>query len=232
MAENSHAAMSAAVAAGAAYIETDCHVTSDGVVVLFHDSDLRRVLADQRSVSDVRHAELRDLMSGKGGLITLQDMLEEFSDTRLNLDVKAPLAAEPAGRIIARHGARVLLTSFDDRRCRRALAAAMSERGAVRPAMSPGRAGLIRVLSAVASGAPRLMRLALREIDALQIPERYGRMRVFTPSLVRAARAHGVEVHIWTVNDLDRMRLLVARGAQGIITDQADAALEEFGRAG
>ena len=28
---------SAAHGAGAAYVESDCHVTSDGVVVLFHD---------------------------------------------------------------------------------------------------------------------------------------------------------------------------------------------------
>ena len=36
--------------------------------------------------------------------------------------------------------------------------------------------------------------------------------------------AAGVEVHFWVVNDPIRMRELVARGADGIITDRADLA--------
>ena len=35
--ENTLAAFAAAHGAGAAYVESDCHVPSDGVVVLFHD---------------------------------------------------------------------------------------------------------------------------------------------------------------------------------------------------
>ena len=59
----------------------------------------------------------------------------------------------------------------------------------------------------------------------MQIPERHGRVRLFTPSLVRAAEARGVEVHVWTVNEPDRMRRLVADGADGIVTDRADLAV-------
>jgi len=33
-------------------------------------------------------------------------------------------------------------------------------------------------------------------------------------------------VHIWTVNDPDRMRELLALGVDGIVTDRADLALE------
>ncbi|MBN9195870.1 MAG: glycerophosphodiester phosphodiesterase, partial [Microbacterium sp.] len=53
IAENSFAAVAAAHAAGATYVESDCHVTSDGVVVLFHDADLTRVTGDPRRLTEV-----------------------------------------------------------------------------------------------------------------------------------------------------------------------------------
>jgi glycerophosphoryl diester phosphodiesterase len=40
--ENTVAAIAAAHAIGAQYVESDCHLTADGVVVFFHDDDLRR----------------------------------------------------------------------------------------------------------------------------------------------------------------------------------------------
>ncbi len=76
--ENSFAAVAAAQAAGCHYIESDCHLTADGVVVLFHDPDLSRVTGDPRPVSDVRAAELEALMSDRGGLITLAQALDAF----------------------------------------------------------------------------------------------------------------------------------------------------------
>ncbi|MGA7148160.1 MAG: glycerophosphodiester phosphodiesterase family protein, partial [Microbacterium sp.] len=136
--ENSFAAVAAAHSAGARYVESDCHLTRDGVVVLFHDDDLARVTGDPRPVSDVTAAELEELMAPRGGLIALDQALEAFPDVRFNLDVKAGAAAEPVGRAVAAHGERVLLTSFSDARRRAALAAATAEARGIRPATSAG----------------------------------------------------------------------------------------------
>ena len=73
-----------------------------------------------------------------------------------------------------------------------------------------------------------LIRRLLRGIDALQIPERQGRLTVLTPRLIRAAHEAGVEVHVWTVNDEQDMRRLVGMGVDGIVTDRADRALAAF----
>ncbi|MTE23983.1 glycerophosphodiester phosphodiesterase family protein, partial [Microbacterium sp. ZXX196] len=124
IAENSVAAIAAAHAAGATYVESDCHLTADGVVVLFHDPRLTRVTGDDRAVAEVTHEELEGLMAARGGLATMADALEAFPEVRFNIDVKADAAADPAGRIASAHAERVLLTSFDDRRRGRALAAA------------------------------------------------------------------------------------------------------------
>ena len=93
----------------------------------------------------------------------------------------------------------------------------------MRPATSGGSATIaaVRALSAAHFSPAR----ALREIDALQIPERQGILRVLTPALLRAAHRFGVEVHVWTVNDVVDMRRLVAAGVDGIVSDRADVAL-------
>jgi glycerophosphoryl diester phosphodiesterase len=221
--ENTAAAFAAAHAAGAEYIETDCRVTADGDVVLFHDETLTRLLSDDRPVEKVRTAELADLLAPHGGLLTVGEMLDMLPETRFNIDVKADAATAPLGAIIAPHAHRVLLTSFSDARRRRAVAAVLAAGAEVRPATSAGRGSMMRVklLSALRLPCAR----ALRDIDALQVPERYGPVRVVTPSLVRAAHRNDVEVHVWTVNDPEDMRRLLARGVDGVVTDRADIAL-------
>ncbi|WP_375384422.1 glycerophosphodiester phosphodiesterase family protein [uncultured Microbacterium sp.] len=223
--DNSFAAVAAAHAAGAEYVESDCHLTADGVVVLFHDSDLSRVTGDPRAIAGVAHPELERLMADRGGLITLSQALEAFPDVRLNLDVKAAGAASEVGRIVAPHAGRVLLTSFSDARRREALKAAGRAGASIRPATSAGIATVTRLLLALALHSERLVTRALRDIDALQVPERRGAVRVVTSRMLDAAHRRGVEVHVWTVNDPADMLRLIAMGVDGIVTDRADVAL-------
>jgi len=226
VAENSFAAVAAAHSAGAPYVESDCHLTADGVVVLFHDEDLSRVTGDPRRIAEIRVAELEALMADRGGLITLEQALDSFPLVRFNLDVKAEAAAVPVGTAVAPFADRVLVTSFSDDRRRTALDAASRAGADIRPATSAGTATIARLLAAVAARSDRLIARALRGIDALQVPERRGRLRIVSPRLLAAAHRHGVEVHVWTVNDPDDMRRLVQLGVDGIVTDRADIALD------
>ncbi|WP_433677473.1 glycerophosphodiester phosphodiesterase family protein [Microbacterium gorillae] len=227
VAENTLAAVAAADAAGARYVELDCHLTADGEVVIFHDQKLTRVTGDERRVRDVTLAELTAIMADRGGLITLADLLVAFPELRFNVDVKVPEAAEPAGRIIAPHADRVLLTSFDDAARLRALAACRAAGG--QPATSPGRSVMIQLVLALALRQSGRVQRILTGLDALQIPVRMSGIAVFTPRLLRAAHAAGVEVHIWTINDVAEMRRLVELGVDGIVTDRADLGLRAFG---
>ncbi|TDN93011.1 glycerophosphodiester phosphodiesterase family protein [Microbacterium sp. BK668] len=225
IAENSFAAVAEAHAAGAHYVESDCHLTRDGVVVLFHDPDLSRVTGDTRRVDEVSLRTLADLMSGHGGVITLEQALDAFPDVHWNLDVKAAAAAEEVGRIVAPHAARVLVTSFSDDRRRAALAAAAAAGADLTPATSAGTSLVSRLVGAVSLRSRRVARRVLRNVDAVQVPERQGRLRIVTPRLIDYAHAAGVEVHVWTVNDPDDMTRLVTMGVDGIVTDRADVAL-------
>lgn len=221
--ENTVIAFAAAHAAGAEYIETDCRVTADGDVVLFHDETLQRLVGDPRPVASVTTKELRRLFADHGGLLTVREALEAFPTVRFNIDVKTDAAAEPVGPIIAPEAHRVLVTSFSDVRRRRAVAAVLSAGSEMRPATSAGSRTIAAVLGLASVRVSPAV--ALRDIDALQIPERQGVIRVLTPALLRACHALGVEVHVWTINDPDHMRRIVASGADGIVSDRADEAI-------
>lgn len=223
IAENSFAAVAAAHAAGVEYVESDCHLTSDGVVVLFHDDDLARVTGDPRKLRGVRSGELDRIMADRGGLLTAAEALEAFPTLRFNLDVKAADAALPLGRIVAGHAERVLLTSFSDRRRREAVGAAQRCGGV--PATSAGQGTVARVIAAASTGSVRLVRAALGGVDALQVPERAGAFPVVTGRLLRLVHAAGAEVHVWTVNDPVRMSALLEMGVDGLVTDRTDLAL-------
>lgn len=221
--ENTFAAFAAAHALGVRYVESDCHLSADGTVILFHDSDLSRVAGDPRPIADVADRELENLMADRGGLVTLAQALDAFPTLFFNLDVKAESAAETVGRLVAPHADRVLLTSFSDRTRERALRAAHAAGG--RPATSAGTIRIAALVAAVASGVPWLIGRALRGIDAVQVPERRGPIRIVSPRMIRAVHRAGVEMHVWTVNDADGMRRLLAAGVDGIVTDRADRAM-------
>ncbi|KQQ69174.1 glycerophosphodiester phosphodiesterase family protein [Microbacterium sp. Leaf320] len=226
--ENSAAAFAAAHAAGAEYIETDCQVTADGDVVLFHDETLERLTGDPRAIREVRTRELARIFADHGGLLTVSEALSSFPTSRFNIDVKTAEATDLIGPLLVDHTHRVLVTSFSDANRRAAIASTLRAGAALRPATSGGSRTIaaLRSLSALRLSPAR----ALRDIDALQIPERHSGLRILTPALLRAAHRHDVEVHVWTVNDADDMRRLVAFGVDGVVSDRADLALATLAR--
>lgn len=72
--------------------------------------------------------------------------------------------------------------------------------------------------------ALQVMRAALpqrtsRAIRAGRCDAVMAHWRLVTPRLVRAVRAAGGELYVWTVDDLARLRKLVALGVTGVITN-------------
>lgn len=223
--ENSLLAFANALAAGAAYLETDVHASADGVAIISHDPDLGRVAGRKGAIRLLEAAELRGIPLGEGqSYSTLADALEAFPDARFNIDVKSRDAAEPTARAIREADAlsRVLVTSFDDA-TRRATLEALG--GAHAVATSASRRGVVWALLGAVLGLDGLVRAGLAGVDAVQVPERMGPLRVVTPRFIDRVRRAGVEVHVWTVNDEDDMRRLLVQGVDGVVTDRADLAL-------
>ncbi|WP_353809912.1 glycerophosphodiester phosphodiesterase family protein [Agromyces sp. SYSU T00194] len=221
--ENTLAAFRAALATGIRIVETDVHVSADGIAVIAHDPDLRRTAGLDRRVSELTADDLADVDLGGGhGVPMLADALATFPDARFNIDLKVEEVLSPAVAAIRAAGAseRVLLTSFDEGRRVRAAQALPGV------ATSPGSLGVLRVLVATRLGSDRRVRRMLRGAVAVQVPERVRGLRIVTPRFVRRVHAAGAEVHVWTVNAPDDMRRLLDLGVDGIVTDRADLALD------
>jgi glycerophosphoryl diester phosphodiesterase len=54
---------------------------------------------------------------------------------------------------------------------------------------------------------------------ALQVPREFAGRPLVTPELVGHAHAHGIAVHVWTINEPEEMRALLDLGVDGLITD-------------
>ena len=211
--ENSMRAFRHAVGLGYRYLETDVHATSDGVVVAFHDSSLDRVTDRTGVIAELPWSEVsRARIAGNDPIPRLADVLEEWPDVRLNLDVKRANAIVPVTDLLRSAGAldRVCVSSFSQQRI-----------DAVRRILGPG------LCTGAGSREVAAMRFGLgggRGAGAacLQIPVRFGRIQVLTPRLLRRAHGAGKQVHAWTVDDPAAMHRLLDLGVDGIITDRTD----------
>lgn len=227
--ENTIDAFKAALELGATHIESDIQVTSDGVAVLFHDDDLMRVAGLPQKVSQLTAQQLRDVDLGAGARIpTLAEALEQLPMARFNLDFKVLSAVAAAAKDIKAANAegRILVASFSERRRKLAVEALTTNAVAAQSiASSAGSARVLALWVATKFSADWLVRLLTREIAALQIPTSSAGLRFDSPAFISKIKATGCEIHYWTVNEVDEMTRLNALGADGIVTDRTDIAV-------
>ena len=245
-------AMERAVAAGADAIELDVHATADGHLVVCHDATVDRTTDGHGAISTLTLESLRTLDNaywwvpgsvvapgladdayprrGQGlGIATLDEVLDAFPGTILNLDIKqtAPAVApyeEAVAQCLRAHGRGddVIVASFNDLSTERFRAVAPEF------ATSAGTLGVAACWRAAHAGEP----IAAPPFAALQVPVQTAGVTVCDEVLVEAAHRAGLAVHVWTVDDADEMARLVAMGVDGIITDVPSVAIGVLDAAG
>lgn len=210
--ENTLAAFRRARADGADGVELDVMRCHSGEVIVFHDDDLRRLGGRDGRTRQTALAALREIDLGGGERVPLLDeALEELGPLLVNVELKSAsrlgddgLAAAVA-EILARHGsgARALVSSFDPwllaRFGRRAQGIATGLLFAHDQALPLRRAWT----------APLLRPTALH-------PE----ARLVDAAAVRRWHARGYALNVWTVDEPAELRLLVALGVDGVITNR------------
>jgi glycerophosphoryl diester phosphodiesterase len=226
--ENTLPAFESAIALGYLYLETDVHLTRDGVLVAFHDARLDRVTdrsgaIAELGITEVEAADAGHAFTADGGrsfpfrgagirVPRLEDLLARWPDARINIDPKSDAGVAPLVALIDRMGAwdRVCIGSFSDRRVAR-----VRRLSAGRACTSMGPRA-VAVARAVAWGGwmPR------QGADCLQVPVRFGRVGIVTARFMRAAHRAGLPVHVWTINDAATMHRLLDLGVDGVMTDQ------------
>jgi glycerophosphoryl diester phosphodiesterase len=208
--ENSMRAFQRAVELGVDALETDAHVTRDGVVVLSHDPDGSRVFHTARSIASSTYEEV---CSWSGGSVcTLEAVLCALPTMRFIVDAKCrtggmvPRLLDVVRRCEAED--RVVLTSFDDETLRNIRASGYANTGLSVSEVSRLLTAPIRALRSDRLGG----RVAHLPSDVFGIS-------LVTPRVVERCHALGIEVYYWTVNDIKVAERAVRLGADGIITD-------------
>jgi glycerophosphoryl diester phosphodiesterase len=214
--ENTLSAMRKAIESGADYAELDVQQTADGVVVLLHDRDLKRVAGVSRRLDELTYDEVRKLDVGSwfdrgfaGERVPTLEQVIRLARGRIKLNIELKFFGPD--RRLAREVVRIvreqnfesacLITSFNYD--------ALLEVKRHGPHL---RTGLV-----VAHSLGDVSRL---EVDALSVRADY-----LSDGLIRAAHRLGREVHVWTVNDPGDMTRLIKRGADNLITSDPDVAI-------
>ena len=212
--ENTMPAFEHAVRIGYRYLETDAHVTADGVLIAFHDDRLDRVTDRTGVIAELPWSEVREArVDGREPIPLLEDLLTAWPDVRINIDPKQDAVAAPLAAALLRTGTvdRVCVGAFSDQRIAHV-------RGLTGPGLctSMGPREVARLMSTSRS-LPGGVGVTS---PCAQVPTHQGRLPLVTERFVAAAHRRGVQVHVWTIDDPAEMTRLLDLGVDGIMTDR------------
>jgi glycerophosphoryl diester phosphodiesterase len=211
--ENSMAAVLRAIDDGANFAEIDVQETADGVVVLFHDKDLRRMAGVNKGIWEVTHDEMSQLDIGSWfsaefadtRVTTLEEAIEAVKGKmKLNIEMKfnghdKQLAAEVA-RIVRDAG-------FEDQ----CVVTSLVYRGVQEIARLDEQLRRGLIVTAKLGDATNL------DVNLLAV-----NANTVTRDLITRAHRAGMEVHVWTVNEPAQMLTMIHLGVDNIMTDSPE----------
>ena len=221
--ENTMAAFTAAADEGAAMLELDVGLSADGALVVLHDATLDRTTSGQGPLSQLPLDRLQRLDAGSWfdprfaaeRLPTLQQVFEALGDRiAINVEIKPEAVSsvveggiEEKVVALARHQglqSRVVVSSFEPAAVARVKRLAPEIRGAVlyHHEMDFDPAQLA----------------ALFRADGLHVNKRH-----VTAEIVGKLHAAGLYVGVYTANEPEDLRRLVAMGVDAIFTDDVTA---------
>ncbi len=226
--ENTMPAFEHAVSLGFRYLETDVHLTKDGVLVAFHDTDLNRTCGHPGEIIDMTWAEIAELrVDGRAPIPLMRDLLERWPAARFNIDCKSDAALEPLATLLESTDVfdRVCIGSFSHRRLVR-----LRKRCGPRllTALSPYEIASLRLAGRLFGSAPRVAQVPT---DA-GTPGSRKHLEIVTAGFIAAAHRRRTPVHVWTINDEAQMDRLLDLGVDGIMTDHPELLREVFERRG
>lgn len=214
--ENTRLAFVRAIEARVDMIELDCQMTQDGHVVIFHDAGLKRTAGVNGAVKSKTLEQLKKLDIGRWRkksyqgerILTLEEALvtvagdadlcveiKSYADSVRGIELKILFTLSHFDYLD-----RTILSSFD-----------YSCLARIRDLAPEAVIGLI-----VGSQTKEDTFAAARRLGAASI---HVQKELASRRFLEQAWEDGLDVHIWTVNDVREMENFVSMGAQGLISD-------------
>ncbi|MCK4641660.1 MAG: glycerophosphodiester phosphodiesterase [Candidatus Marinimicrobia bacterium] len=217
--ENTMAAMKKALELGAGFSELDVQETSDGVLILLHDSTLERTAGVDLNIWEMPYdslvsyevgswfapefagepiPKLADVMDAVKGKMKLNIELKMNGHEKFLIEKVIDLINEKDFR------SECIITSFD-----------LSAIKKVRQLDKDLKVGYIF------SKYPEDEDVFTADVDLLSV-----KYKLVDEEFIRKAHANNKAVHIWTVNDPEMMKKFIDWGVNSIITDYPDKLLD------
>ena len=214
--ENTIESFKYALEIGSDIIETDIQLSSDGIPYIFHDDDLKRIPGIEKNFNELLASEIDELnIFDDHKIPTLEEMLNQFPNTKFQIDFKTDEVVDPAIEIINKlpHIKKNLcVASFSSQR----LHQIKSKLNDVTYSMGPHE--VLKLLL-------KSFGLYRGEVDGdcLQIPiYRYG-IKIVTKRFVDFCKRENIKISVWTINSIEEMDYLIGLEVDGIITDKPKA---------
>ena len=213
--ENTLYAFSDAISVGADFIELDVQQTRDGVLVVMHDSNLKRTTGVNKDIWDVDYADIQNLDAGSwfdpayanARIPTLEETLQ-FVDKRakLNIEIK-PTKPTKHGSDTLEQDVAELITQYQYTDACYVTSFSYGSLKKVKEANPEIRTGY-------------LMSVAYGQFYSLKYADAFSLNKVFvTSQVVNAAHQQGKQIFAWTVNSMSEVRSLCNLHVDSIITD-------------
>uniref|UniRef100_A0A7C2VFZ8 Glycerophosphodiester phosphodiesterase n=1 Tax=Ignisphaera aggregans TaxID=334771 RepID=A0A7C2VFZ8_9CREN len=200
--ENTLAAFKKAIDLGADAIELDVRRSREGIPVVLHDEDLKRVAGIEKKVSELTVDELKKLtVFGKEPIPTLDEVLANFGNiTTIFIEVKDEGIEEKIAESIKNHKVydSVLIISFN-----------YSVLAKIKQLIEKVEIGLLTYKYPLPTGEALKLR-------AFAILPRYN---IISPRTVKEVHSKGLKVYTWTLNDVPTALKVIGYGVDGIATD-------------
>lgn len=208
--ENTLAAVRAAVEAGADWVEIDVQESADGTVMVFHDSDFKRMGGPGKGIWNLRDSELAaiDIGSWKSPAFAAE---------------RTPRLADVLAVCKNRSGVLIELKYYGHDK--------QLESRVVEIVEAAGMADQVMIMSLSHQGVQKIRQLrpqwkagllssvAIGNVTKLDLEFLGLNARTTSRKLVREAGRRGIKIHVWTVNDPIDMATMLGRGVDGLITD-------------
>jgi glycerophosphoryl diester phosphodiesterase len=219
---------------GADYVELDVRESKDGEILILHDATLERTTNGQGKIRQCRLKELKSLDAGyrftfDNGLTypyrgqnieipTLEEFFSAFPGVRATIEIKQVGAGfvKKLFATIRKFGREdwVLLASEEDGVMKEVRNEVRDHDLAVATGFSYGE--VASFLHWVWDGRQGSF---TPPGQVLLIPCTHGNWTLITEHTVRAAHDLGLEVYVWTINDVEEMERLLSLRVDGIVTD-------------
>lgn len=222
---------------GVDILELDIHATAGEKIVVMHDSTVNRTTNGSGKISEMTLAELKKLDAGfnfstDGGqtfpfrnkniaISTLEEFFDALPDKKFNIEIKPDTISVNKAlcqmlseknlteKVIVVSSRQNVIDDFRQVCPNVATAASTSE---VFEFTTYQKLGLSH------SYSPKF--------QALQIPEKLGKLQIVTKDFVESAHQLNLQVHVWTINETGDMQRLMELGVDGIMTNYPDKLLE------